>query len=79
MQRMPTKTVTVRLPASLVQGIETLARIEGVPFVQEVRQGLESHLKDRLREGDFLGKFREAQAREAASVSRLVEQLIPDA
>ena len=53
------KTTTVRLDDEHYGRLEVIARIEGRPVAEEVREAVKEFIEGRFRDEDFIGKAQE--------------------
>lgn len=55
---MGTKSMTLRLPDQQAADLEALARVEGIPVSQAVRDAIASHIDERRKDKEFRNRLK---------------------
>lgn len=58
---MSIKVMTLRLPESMAKKLGAIARAEGIPISEVLREGIEEHITARCSDEDFKERLRKVQ------------------
>jgi hypothetical protein len=68
-----TRAFTVRLPVEQAEDVENLARVEGVPVAELVRDALADRIAARRADPDFTARLHKTMERNRRALERLAE------
>jgi predicted DNA-binding protein len=69
----PTKVTSLRLPADLAAELSVVARADGLPVSEVVREAVGKHIATRRADEDFQARLREQMKKERELLERLAE------
>lgn len=67
------RALTVRLPEEQAQDLEAIARVEGRPVAEEVRDAIADRIAARRADGDFRDRIKRHIQEDADILERLAE------
>ena len=68
-----TRAFTVRLPVEQAEDVENLARVEGVPVAELVRDALADRIAARRADPEFMASLHETMERNRRALERLAK------
>ena len=68
-----TKVTTIRQPADQADDLEFVARVDGVPASEVVRDAIAAHLAARRADPEFQARLKERMAADRQILKRLAE------
>jgi len=60
---MTVKNMTLRLPREQAEELEIIARVDGVPMSETIREALQEHARQRFNDPDFRARLQQSRDR----------------
>lgn len=70
---MATRATSLRLPEQMAAEIAAVARTDGMPMSEAVREAIEKHIEERRADEGFQGRLKELLKEDEAVLKRLAE------
>jgi predicted DNA-binding protein len=70
---MATKATSLRLPEQMAAELAAVARADGMPISEAVREAIEKHIAERRSDKDFQKRLKEILEEEQRLLRRLVK------
>ena len=70
---MASKATSLRLPEPMAAELAAVARADGIPISEVVRQAIEKHIAERRADGEFQKRLKQLLEEEQKLLKRLVK------
>jgi hypothetical protein len=70
---MASKATSLRLPEPMAAELAAVARADGIPISEAVRQAIEKHIAERRADGEFQKRLKQLLEEEQKLLKRLVK------
>jgi predicted DNA-binding protein len=68
---MPDKTMSIRFDSDQAEELEAVARVDGVPISEAIRQAIGKHIEDRRKDKAFQERLRASMERNREILEKL--------
>lgn len=72
-KKKPTKAMSLRLSPELAAELSAVARADGVPISDVVREAIGKHIRTRRADEDFQARLKEQMEKDRQTLERLAE------